>query len=351
MPVMSDNERTKRFKTTITVVTILALCGLAYAVRDQLAETLTRLHEVNLFALMCIPFLQMTNYYMQSRLYHGLFRILGERFRIRSLYRLVIELNFVNTVFPSGGVSGFSYLSLRMRKESISVGKATLVQLMRFVLIFIAFQILLFVGLFALAVGGQANDVTILAAGSLATLLLVGTMIGAYVIGSKSRINSTFTLITRVINRLIHLVRPKHPETISIDSVRRTFTDLHENYLLIRRNKSVLKRPLTFALLVNSIEITTIYMVYIAFGHIVNPGAIIIAYAVANFAGLISILPGGVGIYEALMTGVLAAGGIPPSVSLPATVMYRVISMSMQLPVGYFFYQKAIHDRSPKSTV
>jgi uncharacterized membrane protein YbhN (UPF0104 family) len=47
----------------------------------------------------------------------------------------------------------------------------------------------------------------------------------------------------------------------------------------------------------------------------VNPGAIILAYAVANFAGLISILPAGVGIYEALMSAVLAATGIPAGVS------------------------------------
>jgi uncharacterized protein (TIRG00374 family) len=343
---MSDKERAKRFKTILTVITIGAMVFLAYAVRAQLADTLRRLGDVNTFALLFMLPFEAANYYVQARLYHGLFRILGERFRLRSLYRLAIELNFVNTVFPSGGVSGFSYLSLRLRDESISTGKATLVQLMRFVLIFIAFQILLFVGLVALAIGGQANDMAILAAGSLATLLLIGTMLGAYIIGSKSRINSFFTLITRIINRIIHVVRPKHPETISIESVRNTFSDLHENYMHIRRNKSVLKRPLFFALLANLTEIATIYMVYVAFGQFVNPGAVIIAYAVANFAGLVSVLPGGVGIYEALMTGVLAAGGVPASVSLPITVMYRVLNMLIQLPPGYYFYQKALHATS-----
>jgi len=340
---MSDKERAKRWKTVVTIITILALGLLAYAVREQLADTLRRLGEVNSYALFFMIPIQATNYYVQARLYHGLFRILGERFRLRSLYRLAIELNFVNTVFPSGGVSGFSYLSLRLKQEQISAGMATFVQLMRFVLIFIAFQILLFVGLVALAIGGQANDIAILIASSLATLLLAGTMLGAYIIGSKKRINDFFTFITRIINRLIHIFRPKHPETISIDSVRNTFTDLHENYMHIRRNKRVLKRPLFFALLANLSEIASIYTVYVAFGEFVNPGAVIIAYAVANFAGLISVLPGGVGIYEALMTGVLAAAGVPPSVSLPVTVMYRVLNMCIQLPPGYFFYQKALH--------
>ena len=114
----------------------------------------------------------------------------------------------------------------------------------------------------------------------------------------------------------------------------------------IRRNLYVLKLPLVYALFANLTEICAIYVVYLAFGHLVNPGAVILAYAVANFAGLISILPGGIGIYEGLMTGVLVAGGVPAALSLPVTIMYRVVNMSVQLPPGYFYYQKNLHTDS-----
>jgi uncharacterized membrane protein YbhN (UPF0104 family) len=81
----------------------------------------------------------------------------------------------------------------------------------------------------------------------------------------------------------------------------------------------------------------------------VNPGAVILAYAVANFAGLISVLPGGVGIYEALMTAVLAAAGVSPGISIPVTVMYRVLNMSIQIIPGYYFYHKAIRAQPQES--
>jgi uncharacterized protein (TIRG00374 family) len=80
----------------------------------------------------------------------------------------------------------------------------------------------------------------------------------------------------------------------------------------------------------------------LAFGEWVNFGAIIIAYAIANFAGLVSVLPGGIGIYEGLMTAVLASTGISPSVSLPVTVMYRVVNTLIQIPPGYYLYQLAL---------
>ena len=94
----------------------------------------------------------------------------------------------------------------------------------------------------------------------------------------------------------------------------------------------------------NITEIAALYAVYVAFGEYVNIGAVILAYAVANFAGLISVLPAGIGIYEFLMTGVLVATGVPAGLSISVTIMFRLVTMAVQLPPGYFFYQKAVKD-------
>lgn len=347
MILMTDKQRSNRWKMFFTVITLIALVGLAYIVKDQLVITFKNLKSVNLlFVLLVIP-LEGLNHLSQGKLYQGMFRILGERFRTRSMVRLSLELNFINSVFPSGGVSGFSYLSIRLKSEKISTGQATLVQLMRFILIFVAFQVLLFIGLVALAIGGQANDFIILIAGSLATLLLFGTMLLAFIVGSKSRINIFFGFVTKVINRVVRFFHSKSPEVINVEQAKKTFTELHDNYMHIRRNLKVLKMPLVYALFASLTEILAIYVVYLAFGYTPNPGAIILAFAVANFAGLVSILPGGVGIYEGLMTAVLVAGGIPAAISLPVTIMYRIVNMSAQLPPGYYFYQRNLHAKNP----
>jgi uncharacterized protein (TIRG00374 family) len=327
----------------LNALTIVALVGLAYAVRGQLADTFQKFREVNAPVLVFMVVFQVCNYLAQAKLYQGLFRVVGDRFRTKSMIRLALELNFVNTVFPSGGVSGFSYIAIRLRDEGVSTAKATLVQMMRFFLIFVSVQLLLFAGLIALAIGGQANDFAILIAGVVGTLIVVLTFLGAFIIGSKARINAFFTFVTQALNWLIHLVRRSHPETISVHRAKRAFTELHEQYMALRTNPQSLKKPLLFALISVSTEILTIYTVYVAFGSWVNIGAVIAAYAVANFAGLLSILPGGIGIYEALMTAVLTASGVPAALSLSVTVMYRVLNMLIQLPLGYFFYHRTLH--------
>ncbi len=334
------------WKLIINIITLVALAALIWGVRDEIISTLDNIKRLEFWALVLILPAQVLSYHAHAEMYQALFMILNERIRYIKLLLVSLELNFVNNVFPSGGVTGISYFGLRMKQFGVSAGKSTLVQFLRFVLLFVSFQILLFGGLIILAIGGQANNFMILVAGSLATLLLVGTLGAMFIVGSKKRINGFFTYITRAINRVIKVVRPSHPETINIAKVENLFTELHENYIELKKNPKVLRKPLFEATMANIAEILTIYVVYIAFNQWVNPGAIVIAYAIANFAGLISVLPGGVGIYEALMTAVLASAGVPPGVSIPITITYRVLNMAVQLPPGYYFYHRAIRNQT-----
>ena len=128
------------------------------------------------------------------------------------------------------------------------------------------------------------------------------------------------------------------------------FDDFHHNYKEIKNNYRQLYKPFWYAFLANITEVAAIYVVYIAFSEFVNVGAVIMAYAVANFAGLVSVLPGGVGIYEALMTAVLASAGVPARLSLPVTVMYRVLNTLIQLPPGYYFYHKTLRGSKDEPT-
>lgn len=342
---MSEAEKKKRWKLILNIVTVGGLIALCFLIRHQIFETLENLTKVNAYALLLIIPIEFFNYDAYARMYRYLFGILGSKTKYREMFKVALELNLINHVFPSGGVSGFSYFSVRLKQLEISTGKATLVQTMKFILLFVTFEILLVIGLIFLALGGQANGFIILIGSSIATLLLVATIGSAFIIGSERRINSFFTYITKFINKVIHLVRRKHPETINIAKVQATFKELHENYKVLKDNQRLLIAPAVCAFVANLTEILAVYVVYIAFGHWVNPGAVILAYAVANFAGLISVLPGGVGIYEALMTGTLAAAGVPAAVSIPVTVMYRVINITIQVIPGYYFYHKALkHD-------
>jgi len=236
-----------------------------------------------------------------------------------------------------------SYFSFRLRRgQQLTGSKATLVHLMKLVLYLTSFQLVLIFGVFALAVMGRVNNLVILVASSIATILVVASLGFIYMVGSRQRINGFFTALTMLLNRFIKVFRPLQPETFNIEKARRIVDDFHDNYQLIKSNLKNMKMPFFYAELANITEVMAVYVVYIAFGKLINIGAVILAYAIANIAGLISIMPGGFGIYEALMTAVLASTGVPPGVSFPVTVTYRILNTLVQIPPGYLLYQHTL---------
>lgn len=335
----------RRWKILVNVITVAALVVLVIASWGQLTQTFDNLFRVHAWWLLAIIPVEYLNYDAQARLYKGLFKITGNQIGYWQLFKSSLELNFVNNIFPSGGVTGISYWTVRMRGAEITGAKATLLHLMKLGLLFVSFELLIVFGMLLLAIDGHMNNVILLVAGSITTLLIVGTVGFIFIVGSRKRISAFFTWGTTQLNKLIHLVRPGHHETINVVRAREVVDDLHDNYMLVRNDWRQLKGPYVWAFLANFWEVMAVYVVYIAFGHLVNFGAVILAYAVANFAGLISVAPGGIGIYEGLMTLVLVASGIPSRLSLPVTVMYRVLNMLVQLPPGYYLYHKALHGK------
>src|SRR4051812_5164050 len=176
----------RRWKLVVNLITLVALAILIYAIRDQLGETISDLRHVHAWALLLIIPVEVLNYHAQAKLYQRLFAIVGNKLDYKFLIKASLELNFVNHVFPSGGVTGLSYFSLRLREgKELTGAKATLVHVMKLGLMFLSFELLIVFGLISLAVMGRASNLVILVAGSLSTLLFVGTALFAWLVGSK----------------------------------------------------------------------------------------------------------------------------------------------------------------------
>ncbi len=331
------------FKFWLNIFTFAALAFLLYISWDQIVEAFHNIESLKIWALLLMIPIQGFSYFAVAKFYKSFFDKQGEDLKLWELYKISLELNFVNHVFPSGGVSGFSYLSLRLKQLGVSTAKSTLAQLIRFALTFISFLALLLFAVFALSLSASAGGLIILISSIITLGTIFGAAVGIYIISSPSRIKAFVGWLPKAVNFVAkRFKRDKNSSLINIAKVEGTLEDLHKDYKVLSQDMPLVKNLLKWGLLINISEVLTVYMVYIAFGELINPGALIIAYAVANFAGLVAILPGGVGIYEGLMTATLASAGVPRALALSATVIYRVLSIIFFLPIGYFFYHKAL---------
>lgn len=337
---------TKKLKLFINVFTVVALAFLIFVSRGQIAEAFSQLADLSLWLLILQLPLQFLSYAAVAHMYYSYLRNLGKlnQLGLKDMYKTSLELNFVNSVFPSGGVSGFSYLSLRLKPFGISVATSTLSQVVRFVLTFVSFLLVLGLGLLLLAIGNQVSNLIILFSGSFFFLVVSGLFLGLYIISAEGRIKAFVAFIPKSLNyvfeKLLH--KKDHKCMINVVKIENIFAELHRDYVDMSSDIRCLKGPFIYALLTNIFELATIYVVYIAFGSFINPGALILAYAVANFAGLIAILPGGIGVYESLMVAVLSATGVPQGLAISATLVYRVINLLVFVPIGLVLYQMAL---------
>ncbi len=96
-------------------------------------------------------------------------------------------------------------------------------------------------------------------------------------------------------------------------------------YLVISRRES-LTRNGVYALGFWLMDMACLFIVFIAIGHPVNPGAVIIAYTVADVLGSLPLTPAGLGIFEFSMGATLYAYGYPKEVLAAAVLGFRFFS-------------------------
>jgi len=137
----------------------------------------------------------------------------------------------------------------------------------------------------------------------------------------------------RVVQRLRNWVMRKRPPLTGLDDT-----------LLAQRNeiRAVLGKQWWQALLLSSGRLAFDYLCLLfalrATGSHPRPSLILVAYAVAGIIGMIPITPGGLGIVEASLTGLLVLAQVDSSQAVLATLTYRLASYWVPLLAGPIAY-------------
>lgn len=331
------------FKLWINLITFIAIIVIVIFAWSDLGDAFKKMASLNYWILLLMIPAQLFVFFALAKMFYHFFAAVGSKVSIKTLFRTVLELNFVNHIFPSGGVSGFSYMTLRLKPVGISTAKTTLAQLARFGLTLLGFIVLMLAALVMLSVEDRTNTLVVLVVSAITFTILFSTGILIFVISNERRIAGFSRGLAKSLNKILQIFRPRHPEIIKLGNVETTFLELHRDYVLIKNDFGKMRWVVVWAMLLNIAELSLLFVVFLAHGEWVNPGALIVAFVIANIVGLIAILPGGLGVYEPLMTAVLISSGVPAVLALSATLVYRVISLLLSLLFGYISYQIFIH--------
>jgi len=74
----------------------------------------------------------------------------------------------------------------------------------------------------------------------------------------------------------------------------------------------------------------------VAFGAHARPAEVLLAFVVAQAFAIIPITPGGVGFVDVGLTAMLVLIGIPADTAVIGTLLYRLFSFWLPIPLGAF---------------
>ena len=117
---------------------------------------------------------------------------------------------------------------------------------------------------------------------------------------------------------------------------------------MVIHNKKVLYYALPLSFIIWIFEILRVYLVFLAFGADVNLVVIGEVFILASLAGMIPLLPGGLGAVDGIMIIFYTAAGITASISAGATVIERLISFWMATILGLVicpYYGSSVLDK------
>lgn len=333
------------FKAWLSIVTLALVGVIIFFSRYELLRAWELLGRVNIWILLLLIPGQILVYYIGGEMMFSYLRKKGaiQHIPASDLTRMSLEMNFVNHVLPTGGVSGISYMAWRLGKYGVPPGRATVAQMVRFTMTFVAFIALMLVAVLVVTIDGNINRWIIFVSSSL-VLLTIAIVVGTvYLLSSRERMWRFAGWLVRMGNQCMKKASfGRRKVVLRYGQIEKFFTDMHFDYVAVRKDLRILTRPFLWGIAFTLADVSLFLITFWAMGSPVNPAPVLIAYGVAGMTGLVVATPGGAGAYEAVMVGFLALAGLDKSTAIAGIVLTRAILLLGTIILGYAFYQNAL---------
>ena len=332
------------FRRWLNVGTAVIVAAMLYFSRHELVNAWHLLGKVDLYILALIIPAQLLSYYAAGAMMFSYLKKRGDLKKTPNFEaaRMALELNFVNHILPSGGVSGVSYMTWRLSKLGVPGGRAALAQVVRYAASFLAYLILLIIAVLLITIDGNIQRFTILISSAIASTIIFVTLFIMYVIGSESRMESFSRTFNRWISTVWHVWFRRSKPLVKPKKVKEFFSELHHDYAALRKDPAVLKRAIAWAFVFNIAEVAMFFLTFLSFGVVVNPASILIALGIGSIIGMFLVTPGGAGGYEAVMILFLASAGVSQGTAVAGVLLARTVLIILTIATGYYFYHRAL---------
>jgi len=188
----------------------------------------------------------------------------------------------------------------------------------------------------------KAANWLIMATTIAAVALVLVLIFGSFLIGSRERLMSFGKWLARHINNFGHKVLKRKKPPMRMQAVEDFVNDFFDDFQAIKQDKALLKGPIVWGFISNLLDVMLIAIAFWSLGYPIDLALLLIGFGAASVGAFAMATPGGVGAYEAVMIGVLVAGGAPTEMASAGTILSRVILIIGTIVVGAVAYHRTM---------
>jgi uncharacterized protein (TIRG00374 family) len=257
------------------------------------------------------------SYLFYSYAYAFIAQQLGIRMGKRELGEVCFISTIVNHVLTTGGVVGYSLRYLLMKMYNVSLKDVLSSSFLHYYLTSLDMLTLLPISFVFLMSHANVPRGVAMALGlmTLVFAIVLFLITGLVIFPSRRRV--FIGSFGRLGIKILH-----HDYTGWLDQLDETLTRGTE---VIRQKPLKLVGIMALTLLDFSCSVIALEFVFDALGPPVNAGVLVSGYVIGIMAGLLSMVPGGLGIQEGSMAGIYALMGINLEQAVLAAILYRIL--------------------------
>ena len=326
------------------IITVLFLWLVVSHTTDlkQLCETLA--HGQVSWVLTAL--LALVAYYVTfTASYQAAFYTVGIHTHTRDLLSVTLGSLFINVVVPAGGAGGAALFVEDLARRGESQASATAGVLLQLIADFSAFTLLLIPSMIYLFVVHDLQSYEIVTA-SILLLMTVGLatvlILGIWKPGWLQRL---FHGSQRMVNWLLTRLRRSHG--LPDDWAQKNAGEFSQAATAVSRHPFRLALTVLTAFLAHLLDLTVLYLLFLAFHQPVGLGVLVAGYAMGILFLVVSITPQGIGVVEGVMALTFTSLGISAAVATTVTLAFRGLTFWLPMLLGFFAVQR-MRGFSPK---
>ena len=271
-------------------------------------------------------------------LYRTVVHAQGARVGILGAGQAVMAGFLISHVVPGGSVAGTIANVRTMEREGVSARTAGLAVTLTVIVSDIALGGLFLAGtIYSLVKGGSVGYVIT----AIVVIPVLGTLVGLVFLFAFRRelAGRAVHRIARMLHRFVH--------RIDADSLEQNAIELADDARAVLSGRRFVQ-ALLLAAANWLLDVSVLYLFFLAVGHHQHFGALVVAYAVANLVSAIPITPSGLGVVEATLVAISVGFGAPRDTAVVAVLGYRLVNFWLPLPVGLAAYIRARRPLPPR---